>query len=107
LVYEDEPENENSFGGFAGVEIYLTPSALIKVEGQVISKESIFIALEYHFNFFRLLPVSFPVWLNQLFKFQRLSVKLFIIHILFDKFIKLFGSLNLRFNQIIPDPSPG
>jgi len=49
LIYEDELENENSFGGFAGVEIYLTPSALIKVEGQVISQKSIFIALEYHF----------------------------------------------------------
>jgi len=49
FIYEDELENENSFGGFAGVEIYLTPSALIKVEGHVISKESIFIALEYHF----------------------------------------------------------
>jgi len=49
LIYEDELENENSFGGFAGVEIYLTPSALIKVEGQAISKESIFIGLEYHF----------------------------------------------------------
>jgi len=49
LIYEDELENEKSFGGFAGVEIYLTPSALIKIEGQVISKENIFIALEYHF----------------------------------------------------------
>jgi hypothetical protein len=49
FIYEDELENENSFGGFAGVEIYLTPSALIKVEGHVISKESIFIALEYRF----------------------------------------------------------
>ena len=49
FIYEDELENENSFGGFAGVEIYMTPSTLIKVEGQVISKESIFIALEYHF----------------------------------------------------------
>jgi len=49
LIYEDELENENSFGGFAGVEIYLTPSALIKVEGQLISKEIIFIAFEYHF----------------------------------------------------------
>ena len=49
LIYEDELENENHFGGFAGVEIYMTPSALIKVEGQVISQKSIFIALEYHF----------------------------------------------------------
>ena len=49
FIYEDELENENSFGGFAGVEIYMTPSALIKVEGQVFSKKSIFIALEYHF----------------------------------------------------------
>jgi len=49
FIYEDELENENSFGGFAGVEIYLTPSVLAKVEGQVVSQESILIALEYHF----------------------------------------------------------
>jgi len=49
LVYEDEVENENSFGGYAGVEIYLTPSAVIKIVGQVIKKENIFIAFEYHF----------------------------------------------------------
>jgi len=47
--YEDELENENSFGGFAGLGIYMTPSALIKVEGQVTSQKSIFLALEYHF----------------------------------------------------------
>ncbi len=49
FIYEDELENENSFGGFAGVEIYLTPSVLAKIEGQVVSQESISIALEYHF----------------------------------------------------------
>ena len=49
FVYEDELENENSFGGFAGVEIYLTPSALIKIVGQVIKKENVFIAFEYQF----------------------------------------------------------
>ena len=47
--YEDELENENSFGGFAGVEIYLTPSVLAKIEGQVVSQKSIFVAVEYHF----------------------------------------------------------
>jgi len=49
FIYEDELENENSFGGFAGVEIYLTPSILAKVEGQVVSQKSIFVAVEYHF----------------------------------------------------------
>ena len=49
LVYEDEVENENSFGGYAGAEFYLTPSAVIKIVGQVIKKENIFIAFEYHF----------------------------------------------------------
>ena len=46
---EDELENENNFGGYAGVEIYLTPSAVIKIAGQVINKENVFIAFEYHF----------------------------------------------------------
>ena len=49
FIYEDELENENSFGGFAGVEIYLTPSLLAKIEGQVVSQESLFVAVEYHF----------------------------------------------------------
>ncbi len=49
LVYEDEVENEKSFGGFAGVDIYLTPSTLIKIVGQVIKKENVFIAFEYQF----------------------------------------------------------
>jgi len=49
FIYEDELENENSFGGFAGVQIYLTPSILAKVEGQVVSQKSIFVAVEYHF----------------------------------------------------------
>ncbi|MEA3436612.1 MAG: hypothetical protein U9R43_09120, partial [Thermodesulfobacteriota bacterium] len=49
FIYEDELENENSFGGFAGVEIYLTPSFLAKVEGQVVSQKSIFVTVEYHF----------------------------------------------------------
>ncbi|MBT8358118.1 MAG: SPOR domain-containing protein [Deltaproteobacteria bacterium] len=49
LVYEDEVENETSVGGYAGAEIYLTPSAVIKISGQVIKKENIFIAFEYHF----------------------------------------------------------
>jgi len=49
FIYEDELENEKSFGGFAGVEIYLTPSVLAKIEGQVVSQKSIFVAVEYHF----------------------------------------------------------
>lgn len=49
FIYEDELGNENSFGGFAGVDIYLTPSVLAKVEGQVVSQKSIFVAVEYHF----------------------------------------------------------
>jgi len=49
FIYEDELENENSFGGFAGVEIYLAPSILAKVEGQVVSQKSIFVAVEYLF----------------------------------------------------------
>jgi len=49
LVYEDELENENNYGGYAGVDIYLTPSAQIKIAGQVIQKENVFIAFEYQF----------------------------------------------------------
>ena len=49
FVNEDELENEKSFGGFAGVDIYLTSSALIKIAGQVIKKENVFIAFEYQF----------------------------------------------------------
>ena len=49
FTYEDELENGNSFGAYAGVEIYLTPSVLAKVEGEVISSKSIFGAIEYHF----------------------------------------------------------
>ena len=49
FIYEDELENKNSFGGFAGVEIYLTPSFLAKLEGQVVSQKSIFATVEYHF----------------------------------------------------------
>ena len=49
FIYEDELENEHSFGAFAGVEIYLTPSVLAKVEGQALSQKSIFAAVEYHF----------------------------------------------------------
>jgi len=47
--FTDELENENNFGAYAGVEIYLTPSVLAKVEGEVISRKSIFGAIEYHF----------------------------------------------------------
>ena len=49
LIYEDELENEHSFGAFAGVEIFLTPSVLAKVEGQAVSQKGIFADVEYHF----------------------------------------------------------
>jgi hypothetical protein len=47
-VFQDETEKE-SFGAYGGVVIHLTPAVLVAIEGQVLSQESIFGALEYHF----------------------------------------------------------
>ena len=47
-VLQDELE-EDSFGGFGGIDINLTPSLLVNVEGQVGGQKGIFGTLEYHF----------------------------------------------------------
>jgi hypothetical protein len=47
-VLQDELE-EDSFGAFGGIDINLTPSLLLNVEGQVAGGKGIFGTLEYHF----------------------------------------------------------
>ena len=48
-VFEDELEEEDGFGVYGGVSVYLTPAVLLNIEGQVISQKSILGTLEYHF----------------------------------------------------------
>jgi hypothetical protein len=47
-VLQDELEGD-SFGAFGGIDINLTPSVLVNVEGQVGGGKGIFGTLEYHF----------------------------------------------------------
>jgi hypothetical protein len=47
--FQDELEEENSFGAFGGVDIYFTPALLLNIEGEVISQERISVGLEYRF----------------------------------------------------------
>ena len=47
-VLRDELEEE-SFGAFVGIDINLTSTVLVNIEGQVASQKSIFGTLEYHF----------------------------------------------------------
>ncbi|MGI9569278.1 MAG: SPOR domain-containing protein [Desulfobulbia bacterium] len=47
--FEDDLEEENSFGAYGGLSLSLTPGLLINVEGQVLTQSSITGALEYRF----------------------------------------------------------
>ena len=47
--FEDDLEEENSFGAYGGLSLSLTPGLLINVEGQVLTQSSITGAIEYRF----------------------------------------------------------
>ena len=49
VKYSDDLEEENNFGAYGGLNVYLTPDLLLNVEGQVITQNSITAALEYRF----------------------------------------------------------
>ena len=47
--FEDELEEEDSFGAYGGLSVHLTPGLLINVEGQAVTQSSIAGAIEYRF----------------------------------------------------------
>lgn len=47
--FEDDLEEENSFGAYGGLSVHLTPGLLINVEGQAFTQSSITGAIEYRF----------------------------------------------------------
>jgi cell division protein FtsN len=49
IKFEDDLEEENSFGAYGGLSLALTPGLLINVEGQVFTQSSITGAIEYRF----------------------------------------------------------
>jgi hypothetical protein len=49
LKFEDDLEEENSFGAYGGLSLSLTPGLLVNVEGQVLTQSSITGAIEYRF----------------------------------------------------------
>lgn len=49
VKYEDDLEEENSFGAYGGLSLALTPGLLVNVEGQVFTESSITGAIEYRF----------------------------------------------------------
>jgi len=49
VVYEDDLEEENSFGAYGGLSLHLTPGLLINVEGQILTQNSIAAMVEYRF----------------------------------------------------------
>lgn len=49
LKFEDDLEEENSFGAYGGLSLSLTPGLSVNVEGQVITQSSITGAIEYRF----------------------------------------------------------
>ena len=48
-VFQDDLEEEESFGVYAGVILHVTPALFLNLEGQAISQKSIFGTLEYRF----------------------------------------------------------
>ena len=48
-VFQDDLEQEESFGVYAGVVVHVTPAVFLNLEGQAISQKSVFATLEYHF----------------------------------------------------------
>jgi hypothetical protein len=49
VKFEDNLEEENSFGAYGGLSLALTPGLLVNVEGQVLTQSSITGAIEYRF----------------------------------------------------------
>ena len=49
VKFEDDLEEENSFGAYGGVSLHLTPGLLINVEGQILTQNSIAAMVEYRF----------------------------------------------------------
>jgi hypothetical protein len=49
VKFEDNLEEENSFGAYGGLSFSLTPGLLVNVEGQVFTQSSITGAIEYRF----------------------------------------------------------
>ncbi len=49
VKFEDDLEEENNFGAYGGLSLFLTPGLLVNVEGQVLTQSSITGAIEYRF----------------------------------------------------------
>jgi hypothetical protein len=49
VEYEDNLEEENSFGAYGGISLHLTPALLINLEGQILTQSSIAAMIEYRF----------------------------------------------------------
>jgi hypothetical protein len=49
VKFEDDLEEENSFGAYGGLSVSLTPGLLLNVEGQVFTQSSITGVIEYRF----------------------------------------------------------
>ncbi|MCG6916284.1 MAG: SPOR domain-containing protein [Deltaproteobacteria bacterium] len=49
VKYKDDLEEENSFGGYGGLSLHLTPGLLINLEGQFLTQNSIAAMVEYRF----------------------------------------------------------
>jgi hypothetical protein len=49
IKFEDDLEEENSFGAYGGLSLSLTPGLSVNVEGQVFTQSSITGAIEYRF----------------------------------------------------------
>jgi hypothetical protein len=49
LKFEDDIEEENSFGAYGGLSLHLTPELLINVEGEILTQNSISARIEYRF----------------------------------------------------------
>jgi hypothetical protein len=49
VKFEDDLEEENNFGAYGGLSLFLTPGLLVNVEGQVFTQSSITGAIEYRF----------------------------------------------------------
>jgi hypothetical protein len=49
VKFEDNLEEENSFGAYGGLSVHLTPELLINVEGEILTQNSISTRIEYRF----------------------------------------------------------
>lgn len=48
-IFQDEIEEENSYGAYGGIAINLTPAFIANLEGEVLTQKSISVVLEYLF----------------------------------------------------------